>query len=133
MQAGAAEAPGGSETVLVAEDEDAVRHLVCRVLRSKGYRVVEAPDAETALALAETAGPIDLLVTDLVMPGLGGAALASRLVADAPALRVVFITGYAPEAVERQGELSVGSGLLEKPFSADQLARKVREALAAPI
>ena len=117
----------------MAEDEDAVRHLVCRVLRGKGYRVVEAPDAEAALGLAETAGPIDLLVTDLVMPGLGGAALASRMVAMRPALRVVFITGYAPEAVERQGELAVGSGLLEKPFSADQLARKVREALAAPI
>ncbi len=124
---------GGSETVLVVEDEEAVRHLVCRVLRSKGYRVLEAPHAEAALALAETAGTIDLLVTDLVMPGLGGAALASRLVALRPALRVVFITGYAIEAVERQGELAVGSALLEKPFSADQLARKVREALAAAI
>jgi CheY-like chemotaxis protein len=67
------------------------------------------------------------------MPGIGGAALAARLVALRPAIRVVFITGYAMEAVERSGELAVGSGLLEKPFSADQLARKVREALAARI
>ena len=65
--------PGGSETVLVVEDEDAVRHLVCRVLRAKGYRVLEAPHAEAALVLAGTmAEPIDLLVTDLVMPGIGG-------------------------------------------------------------
>jgi two-component system, cell cycle sensor histidine kinase and response regulator CckA len=127
------EAPGGSETVLVAEDEAAVRHLVCRVLRGKGYRVLEASDGEAALQVAGKAGTIDLLVTDLVMPGLGGAALAARLVAARPALRVVFITGYAPEAVERQGDLAVGSGLLEKPFTADQLARKVREALAATV
>jgi PAS domain S-box-containing protein len=129
----APEAPGGSETILVAEDEPAVRHLVCRVLRGKGYRVLEAADGEAALEAALAAGAIDLLVTDLVMPGMGGAALASRLVELRPALRVVFITGYAPEAVERQADLAVGSGLLEKPFTADQLARKVREALAAAI
>jgi two-component system, cell cycle sensor histidine kinase and response regulator CckA len=133
MLAAAPAVPGGSECVLVVEDEEAVRHLVCRVLRAKGYRVLEAPHAEAALEMAETAGTIDLLVTDLVMPGIGGAALATRLVALRPALRVVFITGYAMEAVERQGELAVGSALLEKPFSADQLARKVREALAAAI
>jgi two-component system, cell cycle sensor histidine kinase and response regulator CckA len=119
--------------VLVAEDEAAVRHLVCRVLRGKGYRVLEASDGEAALEVAGKAGAIDVLVTDLVMPGLGGAALAARLVAARPALRVIFITGYAPEAVERQGDLAVGSGLLEKPFTADQLARKVREALAATV
>jgi PAS domain S-box-containing protein len=127
-----AAAPGGTETVLVVEDEYAVRHLVCRVLRGKGYRVLEAPNAEAALALAaESREAIDLLVTDLVMPGLGGAALAARLVTHRRGLRVLFITGYAPAAVERQDELAVGSGLLEKPFSADQLARKVREVLAA--
>jgi two-component system, cell cycle sensor histidine kinase and response regulator CckA len=125
-------APGGSETVLVVEDEEAVRHLVSRVLRAKGYRVLEATDAEAAQVLAaETPEVIDLLVTDLVMPGIGGAALAAQLVAHRPALRVLFITGYAIEAVERQDELVRGSSLLEKPFSADQLARKVREILAA--
>jgi CheY-like chemotaxis protein len=122
--------------VLVVEDEDAVRHLVCRVLRAKGYRVLEAPHAEAALALADGAGagePIHLLVTDMVMPGLGGPALATRLVASRPGLRVLFITGYAVEAVERRGELADASGLLEKPFSADQLARKVREVLAPSV
>jgi two-component system, cell cycle sensor histidine kinase and response regulator CckA len=95
--AAAAPVSGGSETVLVAEDEEAVRHLVCRVLRAKGYRVLEARHAEAALDLAAaTAEPIDLLVSDLVMPGLGGRALADRLLNLRPALRVLFITGYAP-------------------------------------
>ncbi|MGH7515328.1 MAG: ATP-binding protein [Gemmatimonadales bacterium] len=125
--------PGGTETVLVVEDEEAVRHLICRVLRTKGYRVLEAPHAEAALLVAgSTPAPIDLLVTDMVMPGMGGTALAAELIAVRPSLRVLFITGYAPEAVERRGELTDTSGLLEKPFSADQLARKVREVLAPP-
>jgi CheY-like chemotaxis protein len=123
-------APDGSETVLVAEDEAAVRHLVCRVLRGRGYRVLAAGHAEAALELAAASEPIDLLVSDLVMPGLGGQALAERLAAARPGLRVLFITGYAVEAVERQGRIPAGHGLLEKPFTADQLARKVREALA---
>ncbi|HKT59626.1 MAG TPA: ATP-binding protein [Gemmatimonadales bacterium] len=125
-----APAPGGTETVLVVEDEEAVRHLVCRVLRAKGYRVLEAPNAESALLLAgSTAAPIDLLVTDMVMPGMGGTTLAAELLAVRPAMRVLFITGYAPEAVERGGRLPDAGGLLEKPFSADQLARRVRETL----
>ena len=127
-------APGGTETVLVVEDEDAVRHLVCRVLRSKGYRVLDAAHGEAALLVAgSTQEPIDLLITDMVMPGMGGTALATELVAVRPSLRVLFITGYAPEAIERRGELADASGLLEKPFSADQLARKVREVLAATV
>jgi PAS domain S-box-containing protein len=129
-----APAPGGSETVLVVEDEEAVRHLVCRVLRGKGYSVLEAPHAEAALAAADATGdPIHLLLTDIVMPGLGGPALAARLMAGRPELRVLFITGYAPEAVERRDDLADAGGLLEKPFSADQLARKVREVLAAAV
>ena len=129
--AAAAPVSGGSETVLVAEDEEAVRHLVCRVLRAKGYRVLEARHAEAALELAAAAEPIDLLLSDLVMPGLGGRALADRLLNARPGLRVLFITGYAAEAVERQGRLPAGHGLLEKPFTADQLAHKVRETLTA--
>jgi PAS domain S-box-containing protein len=123
--------PRGSETVLVVEDEEAVRHLVCRVLRGKGYRVLEAPHAEAAMVIASaTVEAIHLLLTDIVMPGLGGPALAAQLASERPALRVLFITGYAPEAVERRGHLADAGGLLEKPFTADQLARKVREVLA---
>jgi CheY-like chemotaxis protein len=94
--------------------------------------VLEARHADAALELATAATePIDLLVSDLVMPGLGGRALADRLLGVRPGLRVLFITGYAAEAVERQGRLPAGHGLLEKPFTADQLAHKVREALTA--
>jgi CheY-like chemotaxis protein len=126
--------PGGSETVLVVEDEEAVRHLVCRVLRAKGYRVVEAPHAEAALVLAGAMNePIHLLVSDLVMPGIGGLLLAEQLASSRPAMRVLFMTGYAPEAVDRHGELAAAGALLEKPFTADQLARKVREVLAAAV
>jgi CheY-like chemotaxis protein len=124
--------PGGTETVLVVEDEEAVRHLVCRVLRAKGYRVLDAPNAEAALLLAgSTPAAIDLLVTDMVMPGMGGTTLAAELVAVRPSMRVLFNTGYAPEAVEHRGRLPDASGLLEKPFSADELARRVREILTA--
>jgi two-component system, cell cycle sensor histidine kinase and response regulator CckA len=127
-------APGGSETVLVVEDEEAVRHLVCRVLRAKGYRVLEAAHAEAALQVwASTTEPVDLLVTDMVMPGMSGTALAAQLAEARPGLRTLFITGYAPEAIERRGELADAGGLLEKPFSADQLARKVREVLTASL
>ena len=126
--------PGGSETVLVVEDEDSVRHLVCRALRAKGYRVVEAAHAEAALVLAGTMPePIHLLVSDLVMPGISGLLLAERMALSRPAMQVLFITGYAPEAVDRHGELAAAGALLEKPFTADQLARKVREVLAAAV
>jgi two-component system, cell cycle sensor histidine kinase and response regulator CckA len=79
---------------------------------------------------AANSGPIDLLVTDLVMPGIGGLMLAERLSSSRPDMQVLFITGYAPEAVDRHGELAAAGALLEKPFSADQLARKVRDVLA---
>ena len=96
--------------------------------------MLEAAHAEAALTLAaSTADPIDLLVSDMVMPGLGGTDLAAQLLASRPGLRVLFMTGYAPEAIERRGELADADGLLEKPFSADDLARNVREVLAAPV
>jgi two-component system cell cycle sensor histidine kinase/response regulator CckA len=129
--AGAAEEPGGAGSVLVVEDEEAVRTLVCRVLRAKGYRVLEAASADLALAiLGGTTGSIDLLLTDVVMPGMSGPVLAQRLLSRHPSLRVLYISGYAEEAVERQGALPAGGDLLEKPFTADQLARRVRAAMA---
>jgi two-component system, cell cycle sensor histidine kinase and response regulator CckA len=95
---------------------------------------VEAPHAEAALVLAGAMHePIHLLVSDLVMPGIGGLLLAERMVSSRPAMQVLFITGYAPEAVDRHGELAAAGALLEKPFTADQLARKVREVLAAAV
>ncbi|HEX2219815.1 MAG TPA: PAS domain S-box protein [Gemmatimonadales bacterium] len=127
---GWAEQPGGAGTVLVVEDEETVRRLACRVLRTKGYRVLEAEHPAAALRLVrEHGGPIDLLVTDIVMPGMTGPALVERLIADRPELKVLYITGYAEEAIERQGSLPAGGALLEKPFTARQLADRVRAAL----
>jgi PAS domain S-box-containing protein len=123
--------PRGTGTILVVEDEDAVRYLACRVLRGNGYRVLEAGDPAAALRIVRAEGqPVDLLVTDIVMPGMSGPALAERLVAGWPHLKVLYITGYAEEAIERQGALPAGGALLEKPFTAQQLADSVRQALA---
>jgi signal transduction histidine kinase/CheY-like chemotaxis protein len=120
----------GSGTILVVEDEDTVRHLACRVLRAHGYRVLEASDPAAALRImGDQEQPIDLLVTDIVMPGMSGPALAERLVAESPQLKVLYITGYAEEAIQRQGAFPAGGALLEKPFTAHQLASHVRQAL----
>ena len=125
------EMPRGTGTILVVEDEDAVRYLACRVLRGNGYRVLEAGDPASALRiLRDEPEPIDLLLTDVVMPGMSGPALAERLVARRPGLKVLYISGYAEEAIERQGALPAGGALLEKPFTAQQLADSVRQALA---
>ena len=125
------ETPRGTGTVLVVEDEDAVRYLACRVLRGNGFRVLEAGSPAAALRMArEQSRPVDLLVTDVVMPGLSGPELAERLVAAWPDLKVLYITGYAEEAIQRRGALPAGGALLEKPFTAQQLAERVRLALA---
>ncbi len=125
------EQPGGAGTALVVEDEETVRRLACRVLRAEGYRVLEASSPAEALQLVREVAPaIDLLLTDIVMPGMSGPALVERLVAGMPGLRVLYMTGYAREAIERQGTLPAGGALLEKPFTARQLADRVRRALA---
>ena len=121
----------GSGTVLVVEDEEAVRVLARRVLTARGYHVLDAAGAAEALTLTDNGRrPLDLLVTDVVMPGMGGPALVERLVAVQPGLRVLYISGYAEEAIRRQGSLPAGGSLLEKPFTADQLASRVRETIA---
>jgi two-component system, cell cycle sensor histidine kinase and response regulator CckA len=117
----------GSETVLLVEDEQTVRTLVKRVLENNGYRVREAPDGKAALdEVQRMGGAIDILVTDVVMPGMGGrelAACARRLL---PGLRILFISGYAEEAVERQGVLVSGAGFVQKPFSGPDLLEAIR-------
>ena len=126
-----ADIPAGSGTILVVEDEETVRHLVCRVLRGIGYRVLEAGDPSVALRImTERTQPIDLVVTDIVMPGMSGPALAERLLIHWPGLKVLYMTGYAEEAIERQAALPAGGALLEKPFTAQQLADRVRRVLA---
>jgi PAS domain S-box-containing protein len=122
---------GGVATVLVAEDESVLRTLAGIVLRRSGFRVLEAEDGVAALELAEENGfEIDVLVTDLVMPRLGGHPLAERMQQRRPGLRVVFMSGYAEEAVARQGLLADGATFLAKPFPPAVLVNAVREILA---
>jgi PAS domain S-box-containing protein len=123
-------ASAGTETVLVVDDDDAVRGAASRVLELHGYRVLRASDPHEAIAIT-TADPeaIDLLVTDLMMPEIDGQQLAERLRAIRPGLRVVFMSGYAEDALLRVRAEQHGSPLVEKPFAPDVLARTVREQL----
>lgn len=120
----------GSETVLVAEDEDQLRRLTVRVLSDLGYQVLHAANGKEALALfRDHAGPIDLLVTDVIMPEVSGKSLAEQLVSERPAIKVLFISGYAPSVIASRGVLEPGTHLLNKPFTPDQLGRTVRKVL----
>jgi two-component system cell cycle sensor histidine kinase/response regulator CckA len=124
-----AELPRGRETVLLVEDAAAVRMSMCEVLARLGYAVLEAPDGEAALSIASKHhGDIDLLVTDLVMPRMGGKRLVERLLAVRPQLRSLVISGYDEDEVTRRG-LAPGTSYLQKPFSMEQLSGRVREAL----
>src|SRR5438105_2315854 len=120
----------GTETVLVVEDEAPVRNVARQVLERHGYSVLEAPSAEAALDIATRySGTIHLLLTDVVMPGLNGRELASRLADLRPDARVIFMSGYTDDAVTRHGVLEPGSAYVQKPFTPDAIARKVREVL----
>ncbi len=117
------------ETILVAEDEPAVRALTCRILRKRGYHVLEAGDGDHAVEVAGAFdGTIDLLVTDVIMPNLGGRELSERLVRMRPRVKVLFMSGYTDDQLLQRG-VSGGGHFLEKPFTPDALARKVREVL----
>jgi signal transduction histidine kinase len=130
--AGAAlpEPRGGSETVLVVEDEPPVRIVTRQVLERYGYAVLEAPDGETALHLAaKHHGPIHLLLTDVVMPGLSGRQLAEQLGRLRPAIKVLYASGYAENALAHHGIPESGISYLRKPFAPETLARRVRDVL----
>jgi len=121
---------GGSETVLLVEDEDSVRELVRETLCSKGYTVMEAPDGVSGMKVAETyQGKIDILVTDVVMPGMSGRDLAQRISASRPDIRVLYLSGYTEDAIIHEGVLDPGTAFLQKPFTLQALARKVRDVL----
>jgi signal transduction histidine kinase len=120
----------GTETVLVAEDEQIVRVLIRKVLEQAGYTVLLAGGGAEALQLAERhTGPIHLLVTDVVMPGMNGRELARRLLERRPDTKVLYVSGYADVAVERHGVLDPGTAFMQKPFSPSALARRVRDVL----
>src|SRR5881398_2478792 len=122
----------GSETVLLAEDEPAVRAIAQQALERQGYTVLAAPSGADALALAAQHGAtIHLLLTDVVMPGMSGRDLADRLTAQRPGIRVLYISGYTDNAIVRHGMLEPGLAYLQKPFRPHALVRKVREVLDA--
>jgi CheY-like chemotaxis protein len=126
-------APRGSETVLLVEDEPHVRELHVTALKTFGYRVLEAPDGQEALRLAlNLHEPIHILVTDVIMPRLGGHDLARRVREVRPEMRVLFASGYAHDAIAHDGVLEPGIHLLSKPFSPQALALRVRDLLQAP-
>jgi CheY-like chemotaxis protein len=123
---------GGAETILIVEDEDLVRALASRSLRERGYRVLEARQGNDALQqLEQEPAQVDLVITDVVMPEMGGRELARRLAGMRPSLPVLFISGYTGEDVIQRGLLEPGAPFQQKPFTPDGLARKVREMLDA--
>ena len=120
----------GEETILLVEDEAVVRRLVAEILGSNGYSVVQAGDGPSALELLRRhTGEIDLLVTDVVMPGMSGPEVAAAVGAMRPGTQVLYISGYTDSAIDHHGVLEPGIAFLQKPFSSDDLTRKVRSVL----
>jgi two-component system, chemotaxis family, CheB/CheR fusion protein len=127
-----ADAPRGNEVVLLVEDEDVVRMLARRILETKGYVVYEARNGREGLAICETHhGPIDLLVTDVVIPELGGRELTEGALKLRPGLKVMFMSGHTQDVVLKEG-IAKGAPFLQKPFTPAALAQRVRETLDSP-
>jgi len=129
----ARQARPGTGTILVVEDATAVRDLAGRALRGAGYAVLEASNGRQAIEVAERApGPIRLLLTDVVMPEMSGRAVAERLVSWHPGLRVLYMSGYARDAIAQHGVLEPGTEFLAKPFTPAALLARVRAVLDGP-
>jgi len=138
VEAGAAASEAPAETtagtVMVVEDQAQVRRMVLAILRQNGYRLLEAADGTEALSLCERhEGALDLLITDVVMPGMNGVELSDRMRRLRPTLRTLFISGYTADVLGPSGALAPGMSHLAKPFSPAQLSRKIREVLGARI
>jgi CheY-like chemotaxis protein len=129
VEAPPVERRAGAETVLVVEDEKELREVARRLLHRQGYTVLIAANANEALELFEQHMSIDVLVTDVVMPGASGAELTTQLMERHPALKVIYMTGYTDDAIVQHGVLNPGIVLLRKPFTSETLGRKIREAL----
>jgi chemotaxis methyl-accepting protein methylase/chemotaxis response regulator CheB/signal transduction histidine kinase len=126
------EARGGSETILLAEDEDIVRLVAVKALRKKGYTVLQANNGHAAIEMSENySGTIDLLVTDIIMPGINGNQLAKSLAAKRGKMGVLFMSGYSQDIISKRGVLKPGTNFIEKTFAGEGLCHKVREVLDA--
>jgi CheY-like chemotaxis protein len=124
---------GGTEVVLLVEDDDNVRATTADLLTDLGYRVLRARNADAAMAIIESGASIDLLFTDVVMPGgFGARELARKAQQQLPGLPVLFTSGYTDNAIIHGGRLDQGVELLSKPYTQDELARKLRKVLTAP-
>jgi CheY-like chemotaxis protein len=124
------EMPRGSETVLVVEDDGAVRNLASQILKEQGYRILEASNGEEALSLyGVMKEPIHLVLTDVVMPRMSGRELVERLISLYPEMRVLYMSGYTDDAIVQHGVLEEGVSYIQKPFTMEGLAKKVREVL----
>ncbi|HUF68981.1 MAG TPA: response regulator, partial [Longimicrobiales bacterium] len=119
----------GSESVLIVEDDPVVRALASRTLRGRGYHVLDADRGDDALTMADESGGVDIVVTDIVVPGMSGRKLAERVRQRYPRTRVLYTSGFAVQDAVRQGLADRDANYLEKPFSPDRLARTVRETL----
>jgi len=121
----------GNETILVAEDDPTVLNLVCHSLKARGFNVLSSPNGERALELLHAQGPagVDLLITDVVMPGISGPVLAARAAELVPRVRILFMSGYTEEVIRHHGISRKNSTFLQKPFAPSELIRKVRKLL----
>jgi CheY-like chemotaxis protein len=123
-------AAGGSETILLVEDEDSVRQLIRETLESRGYQVLQAANGHAALTLAASRSEkIHLIITDVVMPGLSGHELVQQLLAARPTTKVLYLSGHAEETVATPLSTQHPQAFLQKPFTLQNLSRKVREVL----
>src|SRR5437660_524293 len=124
------EAVGGTETILLVEDEESVRQLVRDTLAAKGYKVLEAENGEAGVAAAvHHKGKLDLIITDVVMPGMGGREMVKQLMETRPGTKVLYLSGYTEDAIISDGSIEKGTACLQKPFTLQSLSRKVREVL----
>ena len=122
----------GEETILVVEDEKSLRSMICKMLRANGYKVMEAADGAQALKVSEGYdGEIDLLLTDVVMPGMSGKDLADLITDQRPGIAVLFMSGYTDNEIVHQGVLFPGTYFIQKPFTPESLGKKIRETLKA--
>jgi two-component system, cell cycle sensor histidine kinase and response regulator CckA len=123
-------APGGSEAILLVEDEDSLREVTCGYLKSKGYFVIAASEAKSAITAAKSsAHPVDLLLTDVILPGMSGVHLAQHLAASHPQMRVLYVSGYPTDAMIHHGGHDPNFAFLSKPFSLAVLAKTIRTIL----